>query len=169
MIPWIWYHFCHVRETCQQWGHPHSLAVLFQISLGNDNLHTKAGLEPGNNTSAPRDGGQIGLEELWKVTWSSPVPAGVFPPPASVLRVALPLDHSTFRAAEKRGGIACWGRGYWEKKGGDTAPTQFVLALYTLIYSHGRQLSWRFLFPKRHMYPSVYRSTVYNSQDMEAT
>ena len=40
-----------------------------------------------------------------------------------------------------RSGIACWGREYWEKKGGDIAPRQFVLGLYTLIYSHGRQLS----------------------------
>ena len=92
-----------------------------------------------------------------------------FPPPASVFRVALPLDHSTFRPAEKRSGIACWGREYWEKKGGDIAPRQFVLGLYTLIYSHGKQLSRRFSFPKRHVYPNVHHSTVYNSQNMEAT
>ena len=46
-------------------------------------------------------------------------------------------------------GIACWGGGYWEKKGGDTTPTQFVLALYSLIYNQGRQLSRRFSVPNQ--------------------
>ena len=45
--------------------------------------------------------------------------------------------------------IACWGGGYWEKKGGDTTPRQFVLALYSLIYNQGRQLSRRFPVPNQ--------------------
>ena len=152
-----------LRKTCQQKGHPHSPSLLFEISLGNDNLHTKQAFNHETTLVHPGMGDRLG----WKSFGESP---GLHLSSWGVshlqpLSLELPYLWTTEASdQQKRGvGIACWGGGYWEKKGRDTAPRQFVLALYTLIYSHGRQLSRRFSFPKRHVYPNVHHSTVYNS------